>query len=370
MTAVPRHLIVALALLAPGIIAEAAGGKSFEVQGEVERSDHPLRRSAQPGPFHYSFSVAVDGSKYFIRVVPSFGQTEPEQPYFELAFDGRQQYGYYRSGQPDPRKQGVANKSVDSGIIGYHSIPSSFADDTLQVLWFAFASGSEFRNGPPAEFPPIWGIGVPVQLQAKAMFPMECQLADRVLNLPDRAIFRSTGKQFVYDEVKERVLAIPHLPPYDRGFVIAEYAASGHLGLAGGLVPKAGHFSLRAFVRSNNPPVLVTSYEVRFKVTNAVESADRSSYVPQIVAATGIGDTRVRNRPLAASYIATQWLAVTDRIVTYQFKQTEEARRGYNESLTTRSGRGLTRLLFFVMVTAALIAAVVNHLRKKHQPQS
>jgi hypothetical protein len=114
---------------------------------------------------------------------------------------------------------------------------------------------------------------------------------------------------------------------------------------------------------------LQTLYEVRFSVTNAVDGARRTNYVPPVITETAFVDTRIRSKPLAATYIASRWPEVSESIVQYAFKRAIDNQRNLRSALANRSEGGLSRLLFFVSVTSTAIAVVVSKLRKKQQEQ-
>jgi hypothetical protein len=341
---------------------------SFEVEGELDKVVHRGPKDPNKlGRFRYGFSVAVDEARYFIKIVPRFDQTNQEEKYVEVAFDGEQQYKYWRSGRRSTKNEQGIDHVVDIARISNNRIPEADSEVTILPLWFAFASGEMFRSEIPSEFAPLWFVPVPAQLQGKVRFPIECELADQVWRLPRRALFRSEGKSYTYDPVAG--LLVSRLPaPYHEGFPLAEYVVEEPLRLDGGLLPKRARYWQRGIVSSNGQPALVTLYEISLSVTNALPSAQRDVYVPRIITKAGIEDRRIQDKPIAASYTATNWPEVRDRMVQYQFRKAEEAERNLKTMLASQQSGRLNRLIFFGAVTATAIVVVALLLRREqHQ---
>jgi hypothetical protein len=132
----------------------------FEVGGTlVHVVYHGPRNAAKLDYVTNRFSVAADGSRYFIRLAPNVPSPGTDDPYVDVGFDGMQQCVYKKSGRAKLDDQDI----VDIGMISDNPIPTTKSDVSIPVLWFALASGGLFRDGILTELPPLWFLPMPEQ---------------------------------------------------------------------------------------------------------------------------------------------------------------------------------------------------------------
>ncbi len=351
-------------LLLPGI--GWVGNAAFEVQGEVSRTVHFEPVDAEDrGPFLYRFSITVDGERYLIRLVPSFGQTEPEERYIEVGFDGEQQYLYHRSGRRSGTTSDGVDHIVDLGFLSRVVVPVALADVTIPPLWFAFASGDSLRKAPPKKLVPLWLLPIPTRFRDQVTFPIRFDLLGGATPLPRRATIRSEGVEFAYDPMAGlRHGSSP--PPYDKGFVLAEYFVSESTPLGTGIIPKLATYRQYGLVSSDHRVQHTLLYELNISVTNALDDATPDSFIPRIITKAAIQDSRLAGE---ADYAHTNWPNLNDPAVQYAFRKAEEANRNLKAFLGESTPWRLNRLIFFVTVAATALVVVVLRLRRKHNPQ-
>lgn len=342
---------------------------AFEAQGEVSKIIH--HGTMDPDdlvPFHYRFSVAVAGERYFIRLVPALDQTEPEERYIEVGFDGEQQYVYRRSGRRSGTTSDGVDHIVDLAYVTTAVVPTALSDATIPPLWFAFASGSAHQNGPLKHILPLWLVPVPNSLLGQVKFPIQCDLYQDPLSLPERAHFRSEGVSYAFDHTVG-LLKSRWPPPYDLGYVIAEYAVQETRRVRNGLLPTRAVYRQYGLVPSNRQMIHQLLYELNIRVTNVLEEAVRDSFVPRIITKTTIIDGRRSGNPVEADYVATNWPSSSDPSLLYAFRKADEADRNLKAFLGPGRPWRLNRLIFFLAVAATALVVVLLRLRRNHNLQ-
>jgi hypothetical protein len=108
---------------------------------------------------------------------------------------------------------------------------------------------------------------------------------------------------------------------------------------------------------------------VDIRVTNALPSVRRTSFVPAIVTKTTIVDGRREGNPVQADYATTSWPRFDDRLVQYAFREADQRQRQTLDFWAQLRARRLSRLLFFAVLTAMLIVLVAQRLRRKPKLQ-
>lgn len=368
-----------------GVMFAGSGllGATFEVEGEVTRmlAEPPPARGGyegedseqeteEPQVSRYRFIVTVQEERYFIRLEPLFNQTAPEPRYIEVGFDGEQQYVYRRSGRYSTLDADGVEHIADLGYLSRQKVPLALADTVIPPLWLAFASGDQLGEGPEGRLPPLWMEPVMGSLVEGVSFPCQFEMLAGAGTLPRSLILRTEGVSYFGDPVKG-VQRIRLSPPGDKGYVVAEYTVRETLTLNGLLLPRNASFRKYATFagKPGQEPERRLVYEVDIRVTQALPSNRRSSFVPKLVTKTTIVDGRREGNPVEADYSTTDWPRFDDPLVQNAFRRADARQREtLNYWAQFRASR-LIRLLFFTAVTAMLVVLVVQRLRRNPKLQ-
>ncbi len=365
-------LVAAMLFWLAGLLTGAVRA-AFEVEGELTRGIHDNRRTdyegeegqGKAGPLRYQFSVTVADRRYFIRVVPLFDQTVPESRFVEAGFDGEQQYIYCRSGHRSGVTEEGVNQTADLAYLSWESVPVADPEPVIPPLWLAFASGSLLRDETqPARLPPLWAVPVPLSLRDQVSFPCRFELLEGAYPLPRHVEMHWEGIYYGY-EPTQGLLRFRSADPGDSGWVKVEYAVEETVTVNGAQLPQSARF--REYVRVSRDQQhehrLVQALDIR--VTNALATVRRRDFVPVIVTKTTIIDGRRVGNPVVADYSSTNWPRFDEPRVRYAFRKADEAHRETLFFLSQRRSWRLTRLIFFAALTATVIVALVQWLRRK-----
>ncbi len=273
---------------------------------------------------------------------------------------------YLRSGRRSTRNADGVEHVVDLGYLSLQRVPLALADAVAPPLWLAFASGDHTGEGPLERLSPLWLEPVAVPLWAQVTYPCQFELLAGPGSLPKHVILRTEGLSY-FGGPEKGLERIRLSPPENKGHVVAEYSVRETLTVNGILLPR--HATFRKFATFHNTagqePEHRWVYEVDIRVTNALPSSRRAGFVPAIVTKATLVDGRREGNPVEADYSTTHWPRYNDPQVQYAFRKADAQQRETLEFLAQHRARRPIRLLFFSVVTAALVALVIQWLRRK-----
>jgi len=284
------------------IIATPSSAQRFEAEGIIEYSTASGReRYTQKRRFH----VARHGLEWKIRTstVSDSASARPPVLYNEAGCDGT---NIFLLEQHDPKSvHGRIDRNTElaTGRVTKTQIPPALESDLIYPLWLAYCSDPYLSSSPGFRLvAPYFPVPAEILYQDNPpgmSLPAECVLTEG--NFPKRIKWFCEGKYMDATPEGAPVL-VAYPPPYDRGFVTANFEAAGLTNLDGVRIPSG--FSLRVlgpdFMNSGTTGATDLLYTILSKL-EFVRKVESFSCMPELSGRTLIIDTRryVRNMPIA-----------------------------------------------------------------------
>ena len=271
------------------------------------------------------FRAEVSGCRWRITTAAARSDlTNTGAAYCCYSFDGESLYRLTSLGagiMDGPSSKRVIRKT---GIVSDGNFPV-FDPSGVTFIWAAFASGCYLRENGLRRSRPIWAASAPSFVSDRGYLRTEVSGLEGERGLPARIAFFLDGDAFI-DAANPGDEVIKYPPPYDRGFLKAQYRVTEQIRSGRDLFPQA--FTLEVF---NPLPTGKSSNELHkvWRLTGRVRDLRRTEpprdWRPAIVELVSIVDLRFSREGVPSlEYASTGWRARTDADLRLSLSRAKE----------------------------------------------
>lgn len=352
-----------------------AGG--FEIKGilkiKVIKEDNTIFSDKSE-----SFDLSVDGCKWFIATAPYPDTENGDIIKWEIGSDGNDET--YQVSLFNRTKLNSASANDSIGLIENGNVPDNLQENQVAELWLAFASGCYLNGATNGMLKPVYFLSqrMPGHLDHAAFerFDLEPKLPRQVIYTNDMLMVTSKGKP----------MSIPLPPPFEKGFVRAEYTVVVSTNVNNMTLPtkflftENGIFPVEGRSLSSAVRMIKSVRTVEGTVTSVVPKCDRTSFIPSLTEKTFVDDRRFsdKEKPVASlSYMVTNgvWPPATAAILQGLYKHelnvrahmvSTDVRQVSAPQVDQHPGRKfLVRIVITLAFVAPPLIILINMLRRK-----
>jgi hypothetical protein len=303
----------------------------YEIRGQIDqRFLNPDGSSFNSSKA--SFQVYVAGCAWMIelteldaqgqpklrREIGSTGAPETYELVTRLAYQDRE------PSAKAARKRPAIDQLSTAGFAVSGYVPVGFSDDTLSShLWVMFASGCFFRDLKTNRMTPVFDYRASASIHPEWTLPIEYELADDLIHLPARLVFRNEGEQYAPVGSRYELRKFPE--PYHRGFTNAIYSVTGLTNVDSYVLPLG--FVLEEFTggEGRHADDLQVRKRIKASVSGIQPVCSRTNLLPTITRKTVVTDRRIGNpgaqKPTAYVLPGKQWLQSAEARKLYAMQQ-------------------------------------------------
>lgn len=267
---------------------------------------------------------------------------------------------------------GVSNSGTKKGITWNKAVSTVYKSDfpmsgvsRCSPIWLAYASQNCLKNATDHKLPKLWGMHVVNTNKLKSDW--ECYT--KMPQLPLRIRFYNEGKRFVEIDkaVKSKVLK----PPFDQGYLEAQYDAIGTIESGVVCVPK--YFIFQTFVpvpgASNTNQVAVFT-RVEGETFALCTVTGKQSYIPSLTVATAVQDYRPRSSgPFIAEgvqyRVSSNWLSESNMHSLQEYKRRTSKQQNTFGAESIISKKRLTLFIIFCLTIITTVSVGIWRVTRK-----
>ncbi len=196
-------------------------GQTFTAKGVIHSSffntDETLLRIE-----YYAFEVSVSNCFWEIKLNSATNNS------YAAKYDGENIYFIHNLSNAVEalRKDGKeTGKNIATALVVKSKVPHDPFAEGIGTVWLAYASGCYFKNRTDSQIEPMFSIADGVILQDQVIYQEATWRLNRTLFTPTELTVFNDGKLLTYRRLA-KAEPIRYRPPYENGFVIAQFKLS------------------------------------------------------------------------------------------------------------------------------------------------